>query len=342
MKALKITGIVLAVIIAVVLILGVIAPKNFEVSRSLVVNAPQDVVFKNISTFEQFNKWNPWNKLDPNQTVKEEGVDGTVGAKHSWKGNKDVGEGSMTLTKVEPNKGVEYALDFLKPFEAHNTAYMTMEAVEGGQKVTWGMKGSMPFPMNAMGLFMNMDKQIGKDFDEGLATLKTMSESGASASASTYEVKEVDWAEKNYLTTTRQTVKYQDMGNFFGTNFGAMSKAIAGAGATPGVPSGIYYKYDEANMNADMVAAIPYEGKKVSSKGFNNLTLPTGKAYLIEYWGDYGKMKPAYDAMHAKLKELGSENPKLVVEEYVTDPMNETDTAKWNTKIYFFADSKTQ
>ncbi len=131
-------------------------------------------------------------------------------------------------------------------------------------------------------------------------------------------------------------VKFQDMGNFFGTNFPAMSKAIEGAGGKPGIPMGVYYKYDEEAMNADMAAAIPYEGAKVLAKGFSNLNLPAGKAYLIDYFGDYAKMKPAYDAMDAKLKELGKENPQMVVEEYVSDPMSEKDTAKWETRIYFF------
>ncbi len=76
MKALKIIGIILALIVVIVLVVGLIAPKNFEVSRSIEVKASPEVVFKNISTFEQFNKWNPWNKLDSNQTVNDEGPDG--------------------------------------------------------------------------------------------------------------------------------------------------------------------------------------------------------------------------------------------------------------------------
>ncbi len=161
-----------------------------------------------------------------------------------------------------------------------------------------------------------------------------MSESETSA-APVFEITEVDWAGKNCLAK-RETVKFQDMAGFFASNFPAMQKAIETAGAKTGNPLGVYYQYDEKAMNADMAAAMPYEGKKVLAKGFTNLSLPAGKAYLIDYWGDYANMGAAYGAMDAKLKEIGKTNPDLVVEEYVAYPMNEKDTSKWNTKIYFF------
>lgn len=179
MKILKIVGIIIVALVALVLVAGLIAPKAFNVNRSIVIKTSPETAFKAVSTFEQFNKWNPWNKLDSNAVVTLEGTDGTIGAKRSWKGNSQVGEGSMTLTKAEPNKSTEYSLDFLKPFKAHNIGYMILETVEGGEKVTWGMKGKMPFPMNAMLLVMNMDKEGGKDFEEGLANMKVLCESSA-------------------------------------------------------------------------------------------------------------------------------------------------------------------
>lgn len=336
MKILKIAGIILVAIVALFLLAGLFAPKEFAASESIVINAPADVVYKHISHFKSFEKWNPWSKLDPNQVITLEGTDGTVGAKHSWKGNDDVGEGSMTVTKLEPGKGIEYDLHFIKPWEAHNTAYMNMEAAEGGQKVTWGMKGAMPFPMNALGLFMNMGDAIKKDFTEGLTSLKTMCESDQSAGGSAYEVSEIEWAEKNCLAI-RQVVKFQDMSAFFGTHYPKMFEAITKGGGKPGVPLGVYYMYDEEKMEADMAAAIPYEGGKVAAKGYSELKLPATKAYSMDYYGDYAKMQAPYATMFEFMKKnFNRENPDMVVEEYISDPMSEPDTTKWHTKIYFF------
>ncbi len=267
-------------------------------------------------------------------TTTLEGEDGTVGAKYSWKGNSKVGEGSMTITKIEPGKALEHDLKFIEPFESHATTYMTTEPVEGGTKVTWGMKGESNFMSRIfMTLMGGMDGAIGKDYEKGLENLKTICERSPAAPA--YEVMEVDFAEKNCLAI-RQVVAFKDFASFFGEHYEKMYAAISGAKATPGTPIGVYYEYDEAGMKADIAAAIPYQGAKVLAKGYSDLNLPARKGYTINYMGDYAKMKPAYEAMDAKLKELGKENPDMVIEEYITDPMNEKDTAKWNTKIYFF------
>lgn len=334
MKALKIIGIIVAVLIAIVVVLGLVAPKDIDVSRSTVINAPEETVFHNMSTFEGFNKWNPWSKKDPGMVVKDSGVDGSVGATHYWKGNKDVGEGTMTLLKVEPNKSIEYDLYFAD-MDDHNTGYMTMEPAGEGHKVTWGFRGHMDFPWNAMGMVMNFDKAIGKDFDEGLANLKALCES-APAPTAKYEVRDADFAERNTLSI-RKTVAFQDLSNFFGTHYPKMYEAVTKGGGKPGTPIAVYYMYDEKGGKTDVAAALPYEGGKVTSREYAALNLPASKAYTIDYYGPYNdQMKEPYAAMDAKLKELGTDHPEMVVEEYVTDPMTEKDSTKWYTRIYFF------
>ena len=45
-------------------------------------------------------------------------------------------------------------------------------------KVTWGFSGENKFPVNIFMLFYNMDKAAGKDFEEGLNSLKALLEKG--------------------------------------------------------------------------------------------------------------------------------------------------------------------
>lgn len=339
MKVLKILGIVLLVLVLALVAIGLIAPKTYDIKRDIVINASNDVVFKNVSHYSEFPKWSPWQELDPTMKTNLEGTDGTVGAKYSWVGNDKVGSGSMTITKVEPGKTVEHDLQFLKPFESRSNTYMIVEEAEGGQKVTWGMKGESDFVSRIFMTFMGgMDKAVGGDYEKGLNKLKALSEAGGSTAAA-YTVSEAEWALKTCLSK-REVVAFQDLAGFFGNHYPKMYDAITKAGAKPGIPLGVYYMYDEANMRTDMAAAIPYEGAKVTSKEYPELTLPAQKGYSIDYYGDYQLMKPAYDAMAGKLKELGRENPDMVIEEYISDPMTEKDTAKWHTKIYFFVNEK--
>ncbi len=335
MKFLKIAGIFLAVVVAAISIIGFTGPKTYDVNRSATINAPIDVVFTAISHFKNFQQWSPWAELDTAMKTNLEGTDGSVGAKYSWDGNDQVGAGYMQLTKVDQLTGIEQELMFLKPFKSSASVYMNTEAIAGGTKVTWGMKGDMDFMARVFGFFMGgMDGMIGKDYEKGLAKLKTLCESGG-VTTKGYDVVETNWVEKKCLSI-RQTIGFSDFAKFFGEHYPKMAEAISKAGAKPGIPLGVYYVYDEAGMKADVAASIPYEGNDIKAEGYTKLSLPAAKAYLIDYYGNYEKMKPAYDALGEKLKAIGKGNPDLIVEEYITDPMTEPDTAKWHTKIYFF------
>ncbi len=322
--------------IAVLLFSSGCAPKNYDVKREIVINAPLETVFNQISSHANFLKWSPWQGLDTNQVVTMEGTDGTVGAKYSWKGNDDVGEGSMTITAIEPGKSVEQDLHFIKPFESSSKVYMLTEKTDTGIKVTWGMKGENNLIARIIMTFMGgMDAMIGKDYEKGLAALKTICESAPVAA--NYEIKEVEWSAKNCLSIRKQ-VGFDQMTAFFGEHYPAMYTLIEKAGSKTGIPLGIFYKYDEQNKIADLAAAIPFEGDKKFTGDYKVLNLPARKCYCIDYYGAYEKMEPAYDAMEAKLKELGKGDPDLVIEEYVSDPMLQKDTTKWLTRIYFFVD----
>lgn len=101
------------------------------------------------------------------------GTDGEVGAISSWKGNKEVGEGEQEIIKIVPGERVEGELRFFKPWKSTSACYLVVdETANRNSKVSWGFTGSNKFPMSIMMLFMNMDKMVGKDFEEGLAALK--------------------------------------------------------------------------------------------------------------------------------------------------------------------------
>lgn len=160
-------------IVLLVLILAMIAPKTYNVSRSIEIAKPKKEVFENLRFLKNQDSWSPWNKKDPNMEKKFTGTDGEVGAISYWNGNKDVGEGEQELTKIVDGERIESELRFMKPWKSTSDAYLTTEAVgENNTKVTWGFSGNNKFPMSIMMLFMNMDKMVGKDFEEGLSSLK--------------------------------------------------------------------------------------------------------------------------------------------------------------------------
>jgi hypothetical protein len=98
------------------------------------------------------------------------------GAVYAWQGNSKVGEGRMEISDTSPPSKVTIKLDFVKPFETHNIVEFTLEPQTDSTNVTWVMHGPNPYIGKVMQIFFNMDRMVGKDFEAGLANLKTLAE----------------------------------------------------------------------------------------------------------------------------------------------------------------------
>ena len=174
---------VLAVLIVVFLIVVTTRPETFEIKRSLLINAPAEVIYDQVDDFRSWSAWSPWEKMDPAMKRTFNEVPSGVGAGYHWVGNKDVGEGSMKITDVKPNEHVGLDLNFIAPFEAKNRTDLDLVPSGAGTTVTWTMSGKNNFMAKAMGMFMDMDKMVGPDFEKGLASMKTIAETEAAKRA---------------------------------------------------------------------------------------------------------------------------------------------------------------
>ncbi len=164
-------------IIGLLVILGLIAPKSYDVSRSIEINKPLPEVFQYLKYIKNQDYWSPWKKKDPNMLQEFEGIDGEVGFVSKWEGNKEVGSGEQEILGIVDNKVIETELRFLKPWKSQSDAYIKVEEISPNEtKVIWGFTGKNKFPMSILMLFMNMEKAVGKDFEEGLENLKQVLE----------------------------------------------------------------------------------------------------------------------------------------------------------------------
>ena len=112
---------------------------TYDIQDSMVIQAPPEVVFNKVNDFKSWEKWGPWKKEDSTITFTYAEKTAGEGASYSWDGDMS---GSMTTTKVIPNKEIQQDLTLDTPGgERHPKVYWTFEEVEGGTKVTWGMKG---------------------------------------------------------------------------------------------------------------------------------------------------------------------------------------------------------
>ena len=173
---LKTIAIIAVVLIAAILGYAMTVPDNFRVQRTTSIKAPPEKIFPLINDFHRWGSWSPWEKMDPEMKRTYSGAASGKGAAYAWQGNSKVGEGRMEIADTSPPSKVTIKLDFMKPFEAHNTAEFTLEPKGDSTNVTWAMYGPSEFITKVMGVFVSMDKMIGKDFETGLANLKTVAE----------------------------------------------------------------------------------------------------------------------------------------------------------------------
>jgi len=145
--------------------------QNFEVVRKATVAATPQATFDLIVDFHKWSQWSPWEDLDPALRRTFSGAESGVGAIYEWSGNRKAGSGRMEITAVEPASQIVVALQFLKPFKSTSTSTFEISGSDGGTEVTWRMVGPKTFMTKVMGIFTNMDKVIGPDFEKGLRQL---------------------------------------------------------------------------------------------------------------------------------------------------------------------------
>ena len=175
-KILTIFGAVLLATIAVIVVYASTRPDSFRVERSTAMNAPPEKIFPYIEGLKRWAEWSPYEGRDPAMKRAYSGADSGTGAVYEWDGNDDVGKGRMEIVDSTPPHRVVIKLDFLKPFEGHNMAELTVEPKGSQTIVTWAMYGPSTFMTKLVGTFMDMDDMIGRDFAAGLAKLKTIVE----------------------------------------------------------------------------------------------------------------------------------------------------------------------
>jgi uncharacterized protein YndB with AHSA1/START domain len=173
---LKTIAIAALALLAALLLFAATRPDSFRVQRTTSIKAPPEKIFAYINDLHRWAAWSPYEHKDPAMQRTLSGAASGRGAVYEWNGNREVGQGRMEITASSPPSRVTIQLDFIKPFEGHNVAEFTLRPQGDATTVTWALHGPSPYLTKLMGLFFSMDTMIGKDFEAGLANLKSVAE----------------------------------------------------------------------------------------------------------------------------------------------------------------------
>ena len=172
---LKYIAIVVVVVVIAVMIIAAVQPATYHVERTTTIAAGPGRIHPLLDDFHNWQQWSPWANLDPNMKVTYSGPPSGPGAVYEWQGDRKVGKGRMEILASQPTE-TSIKLDFLAPFESHTKTNFILEPQGSITRVTWTMDGPNTFMTKLMGIFVPMDKMVGKDFDSGLGKLKATAE----------------------------------------------------------------------------------------------------------------------------------------------------------------------
>jgi carbon monoxide dehydrogenase subunit G len=166
----------IAILVVVILVFAATRPSTFRVQRSIEIDAPPATVFALINDFHNWSGWAPQDKEDLSMQRTYSGAASGTGAISDWHSSGSAGIGRMSIAESLPTTRISVKTDFVKPFEAHNMNNFVLEPAGNATRVTWTMHGTNLYLMKVMGIFVNMDRVMGKHFEAGLHNLKTLAE----------------------------------------------------------------------------------------------------------------------------------------------------------------------
>ncbi len=168
----KTFGMIIGVLVLIILVLPVVLPAKFSMSRSIEINAPLNTVFSKLTDLNEYVKWNPFPEGDPTNTTNITGAG--VGSYLVWKGEK-TGEGKMTITTVEPEQNIGVKMEFYRPMSGEGMVHwITKAKSDTATEMTWTFDQDLTYFNRYFGLFM--DAMMGKHFEKGLTNYKNLVE----------------------------------------------------------------------------------------------------------------------------------------------------------------------
>ncbi|QNL21978.1 SRPBCC family protein [Hyphobacterium sp. CCMP332] len=327
---LKKIGIGLLVVIALIVIISFFLPSEVTVERSIVVEAPVENIYSQVNDLHNWEKWSPWAEMDPDMKIEFFGPEMGKDAKYCWDGDPEtVGKGCLTIVDNVDNASISTLLEFegMSPGNGN----WKFEKVSDGVKVSWAMTSSMDdFPVIGRYFGLAFDGMLGPDFEKGLSKLKSLSETMPTYSI---DISRAEMPAMNYVSV-RGSATMENISAKMGEMAGIMMEYMEKNGLNhAGAPFAIWHSMGE---EFEFTFAMQVDG----DAGEGNDMVKTGSMEAFEcvkgdYYGAYEKMNTAYDDIEKYMEVNNLELKGESMEFYITDPMNEPDTAKWLTNIIY-------
>lgn len=293
---------------------------KFHVNRSITIDAPAEKVFDVVSDFGTWTTWSPWLCAEPSAKVEVSDNSNSVGSLYQWEG-EIVGQGEVEHKRLERGKLIDDEIRFLKPMKAVSQVLFEMEPVGGGTKITWHMKGSLPWFLFWM--TSSMEGFIGMDYERGLKMLKELIETGKIETKTT--IRGIESVGPLHVAGTRRSCKMSEIGP-------SMEQAFCDAKAAltrlelpiDGQAISVYHDFNIKSQTLDYTSGfvIPAPPSETPSD-VSVWSIGEAKALATEHIGSYAHLGNGWSAanQYARYKKL-KQSKVGAYEVYLNDPSN--------------------
>lgn len=333
MKLARRIFVILAVFCVLVVVISLFLPSSFLLERSVVINADVKQVFNQVNDLKHWKNWSPWAMRDSVIYLQEENFTNPSsgkGASFKWESEHDeVGEGYMKIEESTKNKMVEYVVDF--GMGDVQGAFYLDETVKGVE-VKWTL--AMDFGFNPIAKFFGlfMEDYVAKDYESGLEALKAYAENLPKINSVKVEQREL---EKIWFLAIRDTANPMEMSNIHGKLYTELGTFMDEIGVSMSdEPIVIYHFWSDSII--DIEAGIPVKDSVAIEhpRIFLN-AIPAGTVVTAIHYGPYERLVETYDGINEWMRRNKVTVAGPPWEQYVTDPVTESNPEKWQTAIFF-------
>jgi effector-binding domain-containing protein len=334
MNYLKRILLVLFIFIIIIVIISLFLPSSLKIEKRVVINCDKEQAFNQVNELNNWKNWAPWALIDAEIYLDEKAYSNPSsgkGASFSWDSkNQEIGKGNLKITESQDNNHIDYVVDF---GASESIGSWDFNDVDSGVEVVWGMTIDFGFnPLSKFyGLFMENDMLL--DFETGLNRLKSFAEELPKIHQ--VEVKKELLKQPLWYLSIRDTVDQNEMNNIHGKIYEQINQYMESINVqSDEAPIVIYHFWSDTLV--DIEAGIPLKDSTIVGEGQIKMNkINAGNVVTAIHYGAYDRLPETYFGINEWMRK----NHVVVMgppwEVYLTDPAQESNPEKWQTKIFF-------
>ena len=328
MKALRIIFFILLILVAAFLLIAAFLPKSAYVEESVVINAPQKMVFQEVNNYANWAYWSPFEQLDTTMVVTLEGPKSGAGAVMKW--TSKGGDGIQKILESTPFSSIANELKLMAGDQNPARSDWKFEPVDKGTRVSWNVSmENLKYPIERyFGLLM--PKMMKPVFQKGLTNLKVLCESLPF-------IEDIDFQtiSAQPTLTIKDSAMVDMIGPKMGDMYGNLMKFMTERNIQmAGPPYTISYSWDY-NKPFVFEAGIPVQSPAAGEGEIVASEIAAGDVVCAPYYGPYEGMGTLHEKIQLYLAAKHIQYVGYPWEVYMTDPQTEPDSTRWQTMIYY-------